>query len=128
MVRFHSSPPNTFRAMEDDNTKLAPSESAQAPSPGNDWQKGMASPNPRGRKPIDQDVKRALMAATPDAVARLVGIMNDPKSKASDVIKCSEIIIERTLGKAAQPLTGPDGQGPVQVSAALVILPAVESD
>jgi hypothetical protein len=55
----------------------------------------MQSPNPRGRKPIDQDVKRALQAAHPQAVARLVEIMTNPKSKTSDVIRCIEIVIER---------------------------------
>jgi hypothetical protein len=87
----------------------------------------MVSPNPRGRRPIDQDVKRALQAAHPQAVAKLVEIMTNPKSKTSDVIRCIEIVIERNMGKAAQRIVGPDGTGPVQV-AAVVLMPQPLND
>ena len=46
-------------AIDGDNSALAPVEPAEAPSPANKWEKGMPSPNPKGRKPIPIEVKRA---------------------------------------------------------------------
>jgi hypothetical protein len=59
-----------------DNTALAPTAAAPSPSPANVWEKGMTSPNPKGRKPLPVEIKRAWQAAHPEAVAKLVAIMN----------------------------------------------------
>ena len=69
------------------------------------------SGNRGGRPRIPDEVKQALLAATPDAVAELVRLSNSAQRDA-DRISAAEIIIERVLGKAAQPITGADG-GPI---------------
>lgn len=59
-----------------------------------------------GRPATPPEVKEMLKAAVPDAVRRLVGVMNDPKAQDRDRIKCAEIIIERVYGKTPQPICG----------------------
>ena len=56
--------------------------------------------NPGGRPSIPEDVKAALKAATPAAVATLVEIMTQGKSEDTRV-KAANIILERVYGKAA---------------------------
>ena len=55
--------------------------------------------NPSGRPKVPEDVKAALKAATPAAVATLVEIMTSGKSEDTRV-KAANIILERVYGKA----------------------------
>ncbi len=57
--------------------------------------------NPAGRPPLPEDVKAALKAATPQAVATLIEIMTAGKSEDTRV-KAANIILERVYGKATQ--------------------------
>lgn len=57
--------------------------------------------NPNGRPPLPEDVKAALKAATPQAVATLVQIMTSGKSEDTRV-KAASIILDRVYGKATQ--------------------------
>ena len=59
--------------------------------------------NPGGRPSIPEEVKAALQAATPAAVATLVEIMTAGKSEDTRV-KAANIILERVYGKAAAQL------------------------
>lgn len=57
--------------------------------------------NPSGRKPVPQEVKDILAAATPAAARALVELIapkNDPKVR----LRASEIILDRVYGKATQ--------------------------
>lgn len=58
------------------------------------------SGNPAGRPKLPEDVKAALQAATPAAVATLVEIMTSGKSEDTRV-KAAGIILDRVYGKAA---------------------------
>jgi hypothetical protein len=64
------------------------------------WQPGKSA-NPGGRPSIPEEVKAALQAATPAAVATLVEIMTAGKSEDTRV-KAANIILERVYGKARQ--------------------------
>lgn len=55
--------------------------------------------NPTGRPKVPEDVKEALKAASPQAVATLVGIMLNGKSEDTRV-KAASIILDRAYGKA----------------------------
>ena len=55
--------------------------------------------NPGGRPKVPEEVKAALQAATPAAVATLVEIMTSGKSEDTRV-KAANIILERVYGKA----------------------------
>ena len=68
------------------------------PSGMKPWKPGQSG-NPGGRKPIPEEVKEALQAATPAAVATLVEIMTQGKSEDTRV-KAANIILERVYGKA----------------------------
>lgn len=60
--------------------------------------------NPTGRPKTPEAVKAILRAATPQAAQALADIVADPSKKASDRIKAAEIILDRVLGKAVQPI------------------------
>ena len=62
------------------------------------WKKGQSG-NPGGRPAVPEDVKEALRAASPQAVATLVQIMLNGKSEDTRV-KAANIILERAHGKA----------------------------
>ena len=56
--------------------------------------------NPGGRKPIPQEVKDILAAATPKAARALVDLIDsrDPKIR----LRASELVLDRVYGKATQ--------------------------
>lgn len=66
------------------------------------WKPGQSG-NPGGRRPIPEEVKEALQAATPAAVKTLVEIMTQGKSEDTRV-KAASIILDRVYGKAAAQL------------------------
>ncbi len=67
-----------------------------------------------GKNKIPDDMKRAFALACPDAIAVVLSLMNN--SKDDNVrIKAANIIIERHLGKAVQPI-GNDGDNAFVVS------------
>lgn len=68
------------------------------------------SGNPAGRPPVNPDIKEALKAACPRAVQVLTDLMENAISEEVRH-KSAVTIVERVLGKVAQPLelTGKDG-------------------
>ena len=57
--------------------------------------------NPSGRKPVPQEVKDILAAATPQAARTLVELMN-PKNDPKVRLRASELVLDRVYGKATQ--------------------------
>jgi len=62
------------------------------------------SGNPSGRPATPDDVKEMLKASTAPAVQLLVSTMIDDGTKPELRVKCAEILIDRVMGKAVQPL------------------------
>ena len=74
--------------------------------PGRQFQKGQSG-NPGGRKPDTDEVRQAkeeLRKLTLPAVLRLKAALGDPDTKPAEIIKITEIILDRVMGKAAQPI------------------------
>jgi hypothetical protein len=78
---------------------------------GNGFKPGQSG-NPGGRKKIPEDIKEAFQKLTPKAVEVLGKILNDKKSKPMEKIKAAEVVLDRALGKATQPISG-DEENPI---------------
>ena len=61
-------------------------------------------PGGPGRTPLAPNLKDALLPLGDKAVAALTKILDDPDAKDSDKLRAAEIVLERLLGKAAQPI------------------------
>jgi hypothetical protein len=61
------------------------------------------------------DIRSLARSHTESAVKCLVGIMNQPKAQASARVQAANALLDRGWGKAAQPVTGGDGEGPVEI-------------
>lgn len=64
------------------------------------------SGNPSGRPKMDDETKKMLKAAAPEAVKLLTDTMRDPKAKIDLRVKCAETVLDRVYGKATQPIEG----------------------
>lgn len=62
------------------------------------WKKG-DTPNPGGRRPIPEEVKQALIAATPQATKVLLDLLLSDNEKIR--LQAVQVIYERAYGKAA---------------------------
>jgi len=62
------------------------------------------SGNPSGRPATPEEVKEMLKCATAPAVQLLIDTMNDDSVRPDLRVRCAEIVLDRTLGKAVQPL------------------------
>jgi hypothetical protein len=62
------------------------------------WKKG-DTPNPGGRRPIPEEVKRALIEATPEATRVLLDLLRSDNEKIR--IQAVQVIYDRAYGKAA---------------------------
>lgn len=74
------------------------------------------SGNPGGRPKHTPEMREALdlaNAALPDAVRKLIALMGNADPKVAMV--ASNSIIDRVLGKAAQPIVGDEDRAPLQV-------------
>lgn len=106
--------------------------------PGNRDAKGRFgsgnSGNPSGRPRVPAEVKEILLAATPRAAAKLVACLEAKKSivvgngptayvdEVDDVdlqFKAANAILDRTIGKPTQPISGEDGE-PLRFDVSLV--------
>lgn len=63
------------------------------------------SGNPTGRPATPDEVKTILKSATVPAAQLLTDTMKDDTVRIELRIKCAEILLDRVLGKAVQPLT-----------------------
>ena len=57
-----------------------------------------------GRPKEDRDGREMLKRALPDAIQTVLDIMSDPDAAASARLEAAKTIIERVMGKAAQPI------------------------
>ncbi len=62
-----------------------------------------------------KDIRSLARLHTDKAIATLAGIMNQPKAQASARIAAATVLLDRGWGKAPQPMTGADGEGPITV-------------
>lgn len=61
------------------------------------------------------DIRSLARKHTETAIKTLVGIMNQPKAQPAARVQAANSLLDRGWGKAAQPLTGGDGEGPVRI-------------
>ena len=76
------------------------------------------SGNPGGRPKALKEVQALAREHTEAAILVLVGIMSDPMLMLKAPAACvaaAEAVLSRGWGKAAQPVTGEGGEGPVNV-------------
>ena len=60
------------------------------------------SANPGGKAKVPDEIKTALRAASPQAVALLVHVMNDPREKTAYRLEAAKTILDRAYGKPVQ--------------------------
>ena len=76
------------------------------------------SGNPGGRPKLANDVRELARAHTGTAIKRLAHWMNSKDPRAS--VPASQALIERGWGKAAQPVTGEDGEGAIEITVRVI--------
>jgi len=67
------------------------------------FQKGVSG-NPGGRRRQPEEVKEMLKEATVPALRLLVSTVNNPRARLALRIRAAETILDRALGKPAQPI------------------------
>jgi hypothetical protein len=77
------------------------------------FQKGQSG-NPGGRPKLLAHVRDLAREHTEDAIRELATILTSGEHEASRVAAAKELL-DRGWGKAAQALTGEDGEGPIVV-------------
>jgi hypothetical protein len=109
--------------------------------PGRPFEKGQSG-NPGGRPRVPEEVKDMLRAATPKAAKVLVDALDATEGDVIDTdtgerhagppdwklrLQAANAILDRTAGKATQPIRGEDADGkPAHVG--LIFLPAPEPE
>lgn len=61
------------------------------------------------------DIRSLARSHTESAIRTLAGIMNEKKAAAAARVAAANALLDRGWGKAAQPLTGDDGEGPLVI-------------
>jgi hypothetical protein len=80
------------------------------------------SGNPNGRPKVADEFRAKARKAVDEHV--LKAWIAEVESLGENWVKCSELLAAYGYGKPAQPLTGQDGDGPVEVASRVIILPA----
>lgn len=74
------------------------------------------SGNPSGRPLMDKVVREFAGAHSIEAVETVIKIMRDPKVAKETRLAAARTILDRAVGKAAQPITGMPGSGLVNIN------------
>ena len=77
------------------------------------WKKGQSG-NPGGRPKGNPEVKALAKAGSVKAIKRLIELIDSSDGRIA--ISASTVVLDRAWGKAAQPMTGDEGDGPVEIT------------
>lgn len=78
------------------------------------FKKGQSG-NPGGRPKKDPAIAAALGAATPEAIQVLVDVMTNVMAPAAARVSAATAILDRSLGKPVQPVSGDADGEPLSV-------------
>jgi hypothetical protein len=81
------------------------------------FQKGRARTGGRAKGTLNHstsDIRALALKSAPDAIRHLQKLMNSSEQESTRVAACKELL-DRSIGKAAQPQTGADGESPVEI-------------
>ena len=65
------------------------------------------------------EIRSLARSHTASAIKALAGIMNEKKAPPAARVSAANALLDRGWGKAAQPLTGEDGEGPAGITVVL---------
>ena len=81
---------------------------------GKPFAKGKSG-NPSGRPKVPQEFKDLAKEKSLDALNKIIEIMENPESDKKDVLRASEMIIDRAWGKATQQIEA-DVKGEIAIT------------
>lgn len=73
------------------------------------------SGNPGGRPGVPKHVRELARSHTEEAIETWVEVMRDKSAPPAARVSAANSVVERGWGKAAQPVTGEDGEGPAEL-------------
>jgi hypothetical protein len=68
------------------------------------------------RKRIPVDLKSAARSYTAISVKTIQGVLTNADAKDADRLHAAGMMLDRGWGKAAQPVTGQDGEGDIRIT------------
>lgn len=74
------------------------------------------------------NIKSLARSHTTGAIKVLAGIMNEKKAPAAARVTAAQALLDRGWGKAPQPMTGEDGDGPIRIERIIVDYSAPKSN
>lgn len=89
--------------------------------PGRPWAKGQSG-NPKGRTPVLADIKQKFLAnGNVEAVIKSLFVTAIEKRGTAVGVAASKEFLDRTVGKAPQPIVGEEGSPPINIDAPALV-------